>query len=217
VIPLRVTAYISQQVVARSTIALDSLLMAMVARRDGLPPLEVARRAGEVHPIEIPIALSPCGRIYLCSHAKPEWEEYEHRWRIRRPAFGALLKQTKLGTLNDAAGPNKADRVPYQSAFVKGGRIDWWCLGDRAQVAALLELCTSIGGRRSTGLGRVDRWEVEPCEAWPGFTVTREGVPLRTLPTDWTEATEYVIDEGLLMPPYSDDECWRSEYVLRAL
>lgn len=218
-IPLRVTAHISQEIALRDELALDALLMAMVARRDGLPPLDVTRNDGPFVPVlPIPVALSECKRFYLCSHARPEWIEKELRYKNRRPVVRELATLSAMNTsVNIATGPNKAYRVPYETGFLRDGRLDWWCIGERDEIASLLSLCTALGRNRGVGLGRVDRWEVEPCETWPGFPVCRAGVPLRPVPHDWPDATESIVVEGLLMPPYSDMLTLRSEYVRRAL
>jgi len=218
-IPLRVTAYVSQEISLHHDLALDALLMALVARRDRLPPHEASLRPDGTLPLlPIPIALSPCKRFYLCSHARPQWAEKELRFKNRRPVITELSRySTAKGTINIATGPNKAYRVPYEAGILRDGRLDWWCIGDRDEIVSLLSLCTSLGRNRGVGLGRVDRWEVEPCETWPGFPVCRDGVPLRPVPCDWPDATESIIVEGVLMPPYSDALTLRSEYVRRAL
>lgn len=218
-IPLRVTAFVSQEIALRDELALDALLMKLVAVRDNLPPVELARRADGTLPVlPIPVALSPCQRFYLCSHARPRWEEKELRYKNRRPVVWELARLSAMKTsVNIATGPNKAYRVPYEVGFLRDGRLDWWCIGERDELVALLALCTALGRNRGVGLGRVDRWEVEPCEPWPGFPVCREGVPLRPVPHDWADATESIVTEGVLMPPYSDALTMRSEFVRRAL
>lgn len=216
-IPLRVTAHVSQEIALRDELALDALCMAMVARRDGLPPLEAHRNEAAPSVLPIPIALSPCDRFHLCSHVRPEWEEKELRYKNRRPAVWELARLSAMNTsVNIATGPNKAYRVPYEVGFLKGGRLDWWCIGDREELLSLLSLCSYLGRNRGVGLGRVDRWEVEPCDTWPGFPVCRDGVPLRPVPHDWPDAIESVIAEGVLMPPYYDALTMRSEFVRRA-
>lgn len=218
-IPLRVTAFVSQAISLRDELALDALLMALVARRDGLPPAEIARRDdGSLPVLDIPIALSDCGRIYLCSHARPVWQERELRYKNRRPVVRELAQLSAMSTsVNIATGPNKAYRVPYETGFLAGSRLDWWCIGDHDDLVSLLSLCSSLGRQRAVGIGRVDRWEVEPCETWPGFPVVRDGVPLRAVPSDWPGADECLLVEGVLMPPYYDALTRRSEWVRRAL
>lgn len=218
-IPLRVTAHVSQAISLRQDVALDALLMAMVARRDGLPPAEIARLDdGSLPVLPIPLALSPCGRLYLCSHARPEWAEKELRYKNRRPVVWELAHHSEArGSVSIATGPNKAYRVPYETGFLRDGRLVWWCIGDRDELVSLLSLCTALGRQRGVGLGRVDRWDVEPCEAWPGFPVVRDGVPLRTVPHDWPGADESVLVEGVLMPPYYDALTRRAEWVRRGL
>lgn len=214
-VPLRVTAHVPQAVSLRDGLALDALCMALVALRDQLPPPEIVRNdQGELPALPIPIALSPCGRFYLCSHARAAWEEKELRFKNRRPVVWELARLSAMNTsVNIATGPNKAYRVPYETGFLRDGKLEWWCLGEPAELRALLALCTAIGRQRGVGLGRVARWDVEPCETWPGFPVCRDGVPLRAVPHDWPDATESLLVEGLLMPPYSDPLTRRTEFV----
>ena len=214
--PLRVTAHVSQAISLRGPIALDALLMALVARRDGLPPAEMVRAAdGALPTLAIPLALSPCARFYLCSHAVPVWQERELRYKNRRAPLAELTHLTDARTLNLGTGPNKSYRVPYETGFLERGRLDWYCDGDAEGIRALLALCSSLGRQRGVGTGRVDRWEVADVDPWPGFPVVLQGAPLRPVPADW-DAPESVLDEGYLMPPYWDNDPRRREFVRRA-
>ena len=183
--PLRVTARIRGAIaLPNGPLALDALLAAAVARREGLPPPD---GISPMRDIEIPVARAPGGRFHLASLSECEVEERERRWVNRRfpiPEAQAFAVES-FKRINIAAGAQKSYRLPLETAHLAGDALRWWCLGDRGQIAALLALVPYLGKRRATGLGAVVAWEVERCEPWPGFPVVRDGRPLRPLPPDW--------------------------------
>lgn len=179
---------------------LDALLMAAVARRDGLPP---ALTADDVLPIEIPIEREPGGRFYLCTTAQftTERAELQHT-NSRAPVEQySTIGNDKIKRVQITAGVNKSFRKPRAVSHLVDDTMHWWCVGDGEQIRALLGLCTHLGHKRSVGLGKVANWTVEPCDPWPGFPVVRDGDSLRPLPTDWPGATEPT-GYRCLLPPY---------------
>jgi CRISPR type IV-associated protein Csf3 len=210
-IPLRVRAYVPQQVcLPGEGIMLDSLLMAAVAFRDRLPPPSVAiAEHGELPQLDIPLAKSQCERIYLCSQARPELHEHETRYKNRRFPVWEAARFTEMTRVDTGAGAQKSYRVPYSTGFVNGGVIEWYAIGDPKNVRVLLALITHVGRHRGVGLGLVERWEVERMrDPWPGFPVVRDGVPLRSLPYSWPglRVEECAIAYRPLLPPYWDRE-----------
>lgn len=208
-IPLRVRAYVSQQITLPSEgIMLDALLMAAVAIRDRLPPPSVTMAEhGSLPLLEIPLAKSQCERIYLCSQARPELYEHETRYKNRRFPVWESMRFTDMTRVDTGAGMQKSYRVPYSTGFVRGGHLEWFAVGDPDGVRSLLALITHVARYRGVGQGRVDRWEVEPvCNPWPGFPVVRDGVPLRSLPYSWpgVRVEECAIVYRALLPPYWD-------------
>lgn len=189
-------------------IMLDSLLMAAVAVRDRLPPVTVQRVDG----IDIPVKRSACGRLYLCSEARPAFDEHEQRFQNRRHPLVESLRLSAMNRVDIALGPERSYRIPYTASHVEGDRLEWWAVGEDDGVRALLGLVHGLGRRRAAGYGRVLSWTVEPCEAWPGFPVMRSGRPLRPLPMDWPGVTDAAPAYRTLLPPYWDrareEECW---------
>ena len=192
--------------------AIDAILMAAVAMRDNLPPLSVVGAANATQ-LDIPIARSACGRVWLASFANYAVEESEGRWVNRKfpIAEAQLLGEPKLRRINISAGAQKSYRLPLETVHLVDDTMRWWCLGDDAAIRELLALVSYVGKKRSTGLGKVREWTVEPCEPWPGFPVLRDGVPMRTLPRDWEGLAEYDLAFRVLDPPYWDhareEEC----------
>lgn len=186
--PLRITAEIEGRIALPSgPMAIDSLLAAMVARRLDLPPLLLPT---EALPIEIPVARAPSGgTFHLASFSLGAFERFGVKWVNRRfpIAEAQALGSTKIRTISIKAGPCKSYRIPLPAGHLVKDSLTWYVIGDRAAIAALLSLCSYLGKRRATGLGRVVRWSVESCEPWgPGFPILRpDGTPTRTLPADW--------------------------------
>lgn len=184
---LRITADIEGRIALPSgPMALDSLLAAMVARRIGLPPLMLPT---EALPIEIPIERAPGGAFHLASFSVGSFERFGVKWVNRRfpIAEAQTLGSAKIRTISIKAGPCKSYRIPLPAGHLTDDTLTWWAVGDAGEVRSLLSLCSYLGKRRATGLGRTVRWTVEECPEWPsGFPLmTPEGDPLRTLPADW--------------------------------
>lgn len=183
--PLVVTArLVGPMAVPRSGIALDAMLAAAVALRDGIPPPPPLVR------IEIPVECEPGGRFHLCSFAHPRFDCYESRYVNRRfPIEQAqAMGSEKVRSLRITAGPAKSYRIPLEAGHVEADTLVWCCVGRAEEIRALLGLVSHIGKKRSVGLGKVRAWEVEEVTAadvWPGFPVTRDGFPLRPLPPGW--------------------------------
>lgn len=192
-------------------LALDALLAAMVARRDGYPPPGF----GPLLPIEIPVERETEGRFHLASFFLPAWECWEQQWTNRRPViFEAQgLGDAKLTRMSVATGPNKAYRNPRQVGHAESDRLTAWCVGDPEAIRALLALCGHVGKKTAAGLGRVSRWEVAHREGWDGFPVLAPGgVPLRPLPLRWPKIALGETAYGRLSYPY-----WEGERVLCAV
>lgn len=165
-------------------LALDSLLAAAVAIRDNIPP---ATTPAEIVPIEIPIAREPTGRFHLASFSVCAFEVHERRYTNRRfPVEEAqAMGAPSIRRIDVSAGPSKSYRIPREAGHVEDDVLRWFCIGDAAEIRALLDLISYLGKKRAVGLGRVLSWSVGSCEPWDGFPVLRDGQPLRPLPPDW--------------------------------
>jgi CRISPR type IV-associated protein Csf3 len=202
---LRITAHVPQQIVLRQGLALDALLLAVEARRRGLPPLSVQTQAMAPE-LPIPLAKSPCGRLYLCSHAQPSWEQHEQRYQNRRFPLTEARSLSQMKRVDVGAGPQKTYRIPYSAGHLASSSLVWYAIGEREPLRALLAEVTHLGKRRSAGYGRVAAWDVSLCEPWEGFPVLREGCPLRPLPLSWPglDAAHCETTLAVLSPPYWD-------------
>lgn len=120
-------------------------------------------------------------------------------WLIGAPPFEKYLPGV-LCSMSLSPGPRW--RIELRNVRALHGLLSH-LLGE-GRVRELLALVTHLGKRRAVGLGRVERWEVLPCEPWEGFPVLRDGRPLRPLPTDWPGLVEYDLGLRTLSYPYWD-------------
>lgn len=180
--PLVITATLRAAVaIPNGPIAFDALLGAAVAMREGL----VASMQDELLPIVVPLARER--GVFLASDGVASVELHEHRYINRRFPLGEAqtMGEPALRRIQINGGPCKSFRLPLDTVHLEGDRMTWWALGDRAAIESLLAEIRYLGKRRAVGLGAVARWDVAPCEPWPGFPVVRDGQPTRSLPVDW--------------------------------
>lgn len=205
--PLEVTALLWGRLILPSGgyMHLDGLLAWAVWARSGEPP---ALDETQVRPIEIPVQRSACGRYHLASASSCAVRMREKRWLNKRfpvEMWQMLGAGKSANRIQISAGPSKGFRIPMEAQHLEDHRITWWCIGERAEIEALLSLVTHLGRRRGVGEGEVREWRVEPCEPWgPGFPVVdSEGSPLRHLPLEDSLITgPHVPRIGTLTYPY---------------
>jgi len=206
--PLHVTAHLLETVSLRSPLHLDALLTWAASIEEQRPsPI-----SGEpLARIEIPIQRDQSDRFWLCSQGfcRVERSEIRHKnWRAPWHEY-ARLGDGKAKRFDITSGVNKGVRVPYEVQHLTGNKIEWWCLGERDAILALLSRVRYVGRFRGSGKGKLDfyrrePWTVEPCETWDGFPVMRAGKPLRPLPADYPGLSEPPMGFTNLEPPYWD-------------
>lgn len=197
--PLHVVAHLDGAIV--SAPMLDALLAYQVAQRAGLP---MYARPEEMGAVEIPLQRSPCGRFHLASAPQFAVLASEARHKSRRPiiAEAQMLAAPSVKRVDIQTGPSKGFRIPHSTHLLVGDAVHWWCLGDRDRVTDLLAGALHLGQRRGVGHGWVRRWDVQPCEPWPGFPVVRDGKPLRALPREWPGVTSGSLGLQCLTYPF---------------
>lgn len=202
--PLRIDAYLTGGIcLPNHPIALDALLEAAVAARDGIEP--------PATPLEcrvLPVPLAEERGVRLCTVGMYEIEQREAEYTNRRfPLSEAQdLGGPKLRRIDVGAGATKSYRLPRERLHLRDDRMTWWTIGDAAEVRALLHWITGLGKRRAVGIGEVREWRVEETVSWgDGFPVLRDGAPMRTLPADWPGlAADAERAYATLTPPYWD-------------
>jgi CRISPR type IV-associated protein Csf3 len=207
--PVHVTAHLGGPLrLPHGWISLDALLGAAICMRDGITPsmqgeglIDLAPEIGKV------LARSECGRLWLASWSVGEPESYERRWTNRRPpiAEAQAMGNAKVKTISVGGGHMKAMHKPAEAIHFRHDRLDWYAMGDVAEIEGLLELIVSLGAKRNAGDGAVRRWQVRECAPWaPGFPCVLDGQPLRPLPLDWpgVDQSKIALDFMALSPPY---------------
>ena len=199
--PLHVAAELSSPVALRQGwIMLDSLLAYQIALRSGILTSDLAH----MQPIDIPVAKEPGGRFHLCSASFGEVLESELQHTVKRPAVEQfqIRGDARIRRVDIAKAANKGYRIPRPVTHY--ARLEWWLVGQKEAIEELLSTVTHLGHKRSVGLGRVERWSVEPCDEWDGFPVARDGRPLRPLPKDWPSLVNPQLSYHTLTFPYWD-------------
>jgi CRISPR type IV-associated protein Csf3 len=200
--PLVVTATLVESIVLRKRPMLDGILAAVVALREGLVPVGDPRDWPE---LPIPVEKSACGRYWLASagHFEAEAHYVAHKHRRAPWQEYARLGASSIRRVQIATGEDKSYRTPYSSRLLTDNRIVWWCIGEQIAIEEMLSDCHYLGRFRGSGHGRVKSWDVAPCEAWKGFPMMRDGLPLRPLPVD-APGLDPKVRHGFatLKPPY---------------
>lgn len=92
----------------------------------------------------------------------------------------------KSGRVMVAAGPYKNRRLGIRHHVTD--RVEWYAVGDRAEIERLLRGCGHIGMKYAAGFGRVRSWHVEPIGDDPEDRAYRH----RPLPVEYADEIEVV-------------------------
>jgi CRISPR type IV-associated protein Csf3 len=207
--PLRIVAKLDGPLtLTDGSLRIDALAMWAKAQVLGLPPPGF----GPLEEVDIPIAKSACGRVYLCSFACPRFDQHEKIYLYRRfpvPEAQALA-ESSFTRIRISAGPQKSYRIHDVLWWAERDELEWFCIGEPDELRSLLSIVTHLGRRRAVGRGKVQQWSVGPCESWgEGFPVVMAGQPMRALPLDWPGLDNPEIARAVLAPPYYQN--WREE------
>lgn len=186
--PLRIRAYLRSGVVADRWLPLDGILLYQAHRwQSGVQSLT---RPGEYSNgkgvLTLPLGINQPGRknwYYQCS-----WAQWSHNvegrdyWNKRFDSQFANLVDfgSKRGNVIVGSGQYKAYRMTifYRTALW----VEWYCVGDKAEIEPLLSTLTHVGKKISQGWGRVSKWLIEPAQ--DDWSVWRNGQLMRGIPTE---------------------------------
>ena len=203
--PIKITAHITAPIAIQQYLPMDGLLMALMAKVQRLPPIEIK----EVCDIPIPIQRHDLG-FYHASFGRGSEVSggADQSWRRRRFPIreAALIGNEKVTKIPVNMGPHKSVNIPLYTRIIP--RIDWWCIGDLREVRDLLKHCLSLGKERNHGFGTVGQWDIEEAEEDYSLLYPSPdpemAIPSRSLPINLPELDGKVCDIGYyqLSPPY---------------
>jgi CRISPR type IV-associated protein Csf3 len=186
--PLRVRAWLRCGVVSDKFLPLDGPLLYQSHRYDagGGPDVTIPGDYTTNSISTLPFGITHPGRkdwYYQCSWAQWSHEiEGQDHWNKRfDTAFADLVNfGSKRGKLIIEQGQYKAYHMPVFYRVAQW--VEWYCLGDKAEIELFLSTLTHIGKKCVQGWGRVFRWEVEPvADDWH---LWRDGQLMRGVPAE---------------------------------
>lgn len=189
--PLRIRAWLRTGVVTDGALPLDGILLFQAMRHTYGP--QAATLPGQVSARQAWIPM-PLQRLhpdtpdwyYACSFAV--WPEHTREGK----AYWEKRFQTRHDDLLDLGRTTRIiiEKGRYRSYhmpvfYLTALHIDWYAVGERRGVLALLRDVWAIGKKTAQGWGRVLRWEVTPwAEDWSVYRAGRlqRAVPAAHLP-----------------------------------
>lgn len=149
---------------------LDGILAYAYMRRHHPEKLEegTIKSAEELIPIELPLEKRGSGDdwYYACSFATfdclEEVKRYWHKRLDQRLAEDLVDFGKRRGTVDVKSSSYKAYRMPLNIMLIP--KLEWYAVGDHAEIESLLKYITHIGKKPAQGYGRVASWKVEPWE-----------------------------------------------------
>lgn len=186
--PLKVTAHLRTGVVADRWLPLDGILFYQACRRQAGAQVATQPGGGGIKSggVSMPLLIHNHGQrswYYACSWATPQpwWvAEGQDHWNKRfRSGFADLVDFGKRrGKVIVEEGHYRAYHMPIY--YYAADKIEWYCVGDKAEIEALFSTLTHVGKKGVQGWGRVSQWEIIPWyedwSVWRGDTLMR-GVP----------------------------------------
>ena len=178
--PLRVVAELDGSGVVvslRQPPHLDGLLAYAHAARSGL--LRDLWTDEQPDEIELPLDRRQVDGIPFWAASVLEIAESCSGIQMARRRFDKMRAQDLVdGTVRFDCGIAKETNRPWQTVIATEAVA--WCIGDRSEVADLLQSIRWVGAERGRGRGRVVRWRVEPTDE--AFAVSRGGLAMRYIP-----------------------------------
>jgi hypothetical protein len=141
------------------------------------------------------------GRVWgwRASAERAQWLAMGIRETVKRMPVREMVRYSSDRRV-EISGPMKSRRIGHATRFAH--RIEWWALGDEAEVRRLLDAhVTHVGKLHHHGSGRVLRWLVERCDE--DLSVERpDGTLARVLPSGYGGRPTTWADWGGIRPPY---------------
>lgn len=129
----------------------------------------------------------------------------------KRPDFFASDKINYLdmnkGLISDSVGEKRAYRTPCLVRTVKGGLIDFYCMGHADEIFDLLSYIPAVGKKPSMGWGIAGEWSVKEIDNDYSFVHPEYGL-MRPTPISCSDILDiskpeiYPILDYAIKPPY---------------
>lgn len=186
--PLRIRAWLRSGIVSDRWLPLDGILMYQT-HRDQMGGQDVTIPGDYSQHMQfptLPLGITHPGRrnwYYQCSWAQWSHEiEGRDHWNKRFDSgFANLIDfESRRGVVIIEQGRYKAYHMPVFYRVAQW--VEWYGVGDKAEIEYLLSTVTNIGKKSSQGWGRIYCWQVE---SWPDdWSVWREGELMRGIPAE---------------------------------
>ncbi len=187
---LKVTAFLAAPVVGDFTLPLDGILLyyALADAAGEIAPALAPGQSPDYDPHIVPLqvvrsAADENAWCYACSFA--QWPD-EHidgvaHWNKRfdeRWSMYLAPRDRKKILVGKGHFKSYHTAMRYRSA----ASVSWWCIGDKDEIARMLEMADNIGSKRSQGWGRVSRWLIEETDACYPLLAADGVTPMRAIP-----------------------------------
>jgi hypothetical protein len=203
--PLRVTAHLGTKLAVSDdwSPSLDALLIKLLLDERGLatsnPTPEDVAANQPIIDAAMPIQKAKIKGEWYWATSSPFYlyddepiDRIHRRWDCQERN---LDWQGKRRNWSGSEGHTKAWTVLIQERSTP--RIDWYCVGDCAEILRLLRLCDALAKKRRT---QVMRWQVEP---WDDWHLWRDGELMRPVPLELldTPPLSFAIRQWAWRPP----------------
>lgn len=202
--PLTITAFMGSSPMLKEPPRIDAVLYFATGRRLGFASPDRIVPQSEVDATPLPLARveTASGWWYAASQATP-WGTEEPVYTHKRAPLQQAVMWTTQKSINVAAGPDKSLR---KRSYCRPEMMDirWHCVGDKAEICALLAIVPGIGAQTTHGYGWVRDWRVE--DGGPPLEAYRSSVDLRHIPVAeigrFPTDGAFTVRQMPLRPPY---------------
>ena len=179
--PLKITAFLSSPLAGDAPM-LDSLMCYKVSKyRHHQMPEGKSMPCPKYPAIPIPLKEINGWQIPRCSNpiVEPVEEAVEFVGKRFGIEYSHLLLESERKAVKIGGGALKSYRIPIRTRMTT--RVVWFAMGTAHVVRPFLRQFTSLGTKRSIGMGVVLRWDVDIVEH--DFSWFANDVLMRVLPT----------------------------------
>jgi len=168
---LRIRAYLRCGVISDQYLPLDGILYYFLVRREmGSQEATIPGRSLVQEGANLTLPVKRAGRkddtwFYSCSFAQwPEHTVEDNSFKVKSGDWLRHGHYLDEGTKKIHTGSGKFKNAHIKLYYRHALYVDWYCVGEPVELAALLRFCMHIGKNGGDGWGEVSRWEIQN---WP--------------------------------------------------